>query len=75
MPLNGLELSKQLIQFRSINPPGEEKECSEFIARLLTEHGFNVTSYEFAKDRPTLVARIPGTAGGKPLWVVSPGVV
>ena len=67
MPLNGLELSKQLIRFRSINPPGEEKECSEFIARLLTEHGFDVASYEFAKDRPTLVARIPGTAGGKPL--------
>jgi succinyl-diaminopimelate desuccinylase len=67
MPLNALDLSKQLIRFRSINPPGEEKECSEFIARLLTEHGFDVASYEFAKDRPTLVARIPGTAGGKPL--------
>lgn len=67
MPLNGLELSKQLIRFRSINPPGEEKECSEFIARLLTEHGFDVASYEFSKDRPTLVARIPGRAGGKPL--------
>ena len=35
MPLNALDLSKQLIRFRSINPPGEEKECSEFIARLL----------------------------------------
>lgn len=39
MPLNGLELSKQLIRFRSINPPGEEKECSEFIARLLASTG------------------------------------
>ncbi|SDN33593.1 succinyl-diaminopimelate desuccinylase [Methylobacterium phyllostachyos] len=67
MPLNGLDLAQQLIRFRSINPPGEEKACSEFIARLLTEHGFDVASYAFAKDRPTLVARIPGLAGGKPL--------
>ncbi|MGU3558971.1 M20 family metallopeptidase [Methylobacterium radiotolerans] len=67
MPLNAVDLAKQLIRFRSINPPGEEKECSEFIARLLTGYGFDVVSYEFARDRPTLVARMPGTANGKPL--------
>lgn len=67
MPLDSIELSKQLIRFQSINPPGQEKECANFLSSLLIEYGFDVTSYEFAKDRPTLIARVQGATDSKPL--------
>lgn len=67
MPIDAVSLAQQLIRFPSLNPPGLEKDCAAFIARLLSERGFSVESYAFAEDRPTLVARIPGTGSGKPL--------
>jgi succinyl-diaminopimelate desuccinylase len=67
MPVSAVELARQLIRFRSLNPPGLEKDCAEYIARLLIERGFAVASYAFAEDRPTLIARIAGSGDGKPL--------
>jgi succinyl-diaminopimelate desuccinylase len=67
MLIDAVTLAQQLIRFPSLNPPGLEKDCAAFLAELLAERGFVVESYAFAEDRPTLVARIPGTGSGKPL--------
>ncbi len=67
MSIDAVELARKLVEFPSVNPPGEEKHCADFVARLLEERGFAVERYEFAPGRPSLVARIGGTGNGKPL--------
>lgn len=67
MLLDAVSLAQELVRFPSLNPPGEEKACVEFVARHLEEIGFSVEAYEFGPDRPSLVARLPGSANLKPL--------
>ncbi|MBS0530839.1 MAG: M20 family metallopeptidase [Proteobacteria bacterium] len=67
MNLSSVELAKRLIQFPSLNPPGEEKACVEFLAGMLTSAGLEVETYEFAPDRPSIVARSRGSSSLKPL--------
>ena len=67
MPQSSVELAKKLIQFPSLNPPGAEKACVEFLASLLTNAGLEVATYEFASERPSIVARSRGSGATKPL--------
>jgi succinyl-diaminopimelate desuccinylase len=60
-------LSQELIRFPSLNPPGDEKHCAAFVAELLSGHGFVVDRFDFALDRPSLVARLPGSTSLAPL--------
>ena len=62
-----VELSRTLVAFETINPPGNERPCAEYIGGLLEDGGFAVSYYEFAKNRTSLVARIGGSANAKPL--------
>lgn len=64
---DAVALARELVRFPSLNPPGDEKACVEFVARHLQEIGFSVETYEFAAGRPSLVARLVGTADLKPL--------
>ncbi|MGH6679613.1 MAG: M20 family metallopeptidase [Bradyrhizobium sp.] len=60
-------LAQELIKFPSLNPPGEEKACADFVASLLSSFGFAVQAHEFAPGRPSLVATLPGSSEDKPL--------
>ncbi|KPJ78554.1 MAG: hypothetical protein AMJ54_02720 [Deltaproteobacteria bacterium SG8_13] len=51
-----LELTRKLLTFDTVNPPGNERPCADFIAGILQEAGFEVRSYEFEKNRTSLVA-------------------
>src|ERR1700733_8601782 len=62
-----VDLARKLIQFPSLNPPGEEKACIDFLANLLTRAGLEVETHEFARNRPSIVARKPGTGAERPL--------
>ena len=62
-----VDLARKLIQFPSLNPPGEEKACVDFLANMLTNAGLLVETHEFAPNRPSIIARSPGTGGEKPL--------
>lgn len=62
-----IELARKLIQFASLNPPGEEKACAEYVAHLLRQAGLDVELHEFAAGRPSMVARLHGTDDLKPL--------
>lgn len=74
-----IELSQRLIQFKSINPPGNEEEISNFLADKLRGLGFNVKQVEYAKGRPNIIAVMKGTTSEKKLLcyahldVVPPG--
>jgi succinyl-diaminopimelate desuccinylase len=67
MAVDCVGLAQELVQFPSLNPPGEEKACIDHLAGLLADGGLQVDTYEFAPGRPSLVARIAGSGDGKPL--------
>jgi succinyl-diaminopimelate desuccinylase len=65
--LTPLELTQQLLRFDTINPPGNERPCAEYLGHILEEAGFDVDFYEFAEKRTSLIARIGGSAAKPPL--------
>lgn len=62
-----LELTRQLLAFDTINPPGNERACAEHLGELLARGGFEVSYHEFAPRRASVVARIGGCKGRLPL--------
>ena len=64
-PVDAVELTRKLVGFNTVNPPGSETACAAYLARLLTEHGFAVSEHEFAPGRTSLLARF-GARGTRP---------
>ena len=60
-------LTRELLHFNTINPPGVEQACAQHVGDLLKHAGFHVEYAEFAPARTSLVARIGGAAGKAPL--------
>ena len=52
-----VELTRELVATRTINPPGEEEKAASLLAARLSEAGFSVESHEFGAGRESLVAR------------------
>lgn len=65
--LDPVELTRTLVAFDTINPPGDERPCAEYLGRLLEDAGFTVSFHEFAERRTSLVARIGGSSETTPL--------
>jgi len=61
------ELLVRLIQFDTTNPPGNEAECIAYINGVLTEAGIETTILARTRERPNLVARLPGQGKAPPL--------
>ncbi len=49
-------LTKELLSFNTINPPGNEMEVAQFVGKLLLENGFEVNYHEYEENRLHLVA-------------------
>ena len=62
-----VELLQNLIRFDTTNPPGNERECVEYIAGLLRAAGIEPRFYSRVPERPSLVARIKGAGRAAPL--------
>mgnify|MGYP000061830808 CR=1 FL=1 len=45
-PLDPVELTRTLVAFDTINPPGNERPCAEYLGRLLEDGGFSVSYHE-----------------------------
>jgi acetylornithine deacetylase len=63
-----------LVRINSINPtlvPGApgEREIAGYVARWLGAAGLDVETVESAPGRPSVVARLPGTGGGRSLML------
>lgn len=67
MRVDSVEVSQKLIQFKSVNPPGEEAELIAWLGQLLSDNGVTVETYEFEPNRPSIVARVEGTGDKAPL--------
>jgi acetylornithine deacetylase/succinyl-diaminopimelate desuccinylase-like protein len=56
-------LLQRLIQFDTVNPPGGEEECQQYLRGLLEGAGFEVELLAAVPGRPNLVARLPAPSG------------
>jgi acetylornithine deacetylase/succinyl-diaminopimelate desuccinylase-like protein len=61
------ELLSRLIRFDTSNPPGNERECIDWIAGLLRDLGCEVRLVARDPARPNLIARLPGEGRAAPL--------
>jgi succinyl-diaminopimelate desuccinylase len=63
--LKTIQLTRDLLQFNTINPPGMEQACARYLGRLLEDAGFRCAYHEFADQRTSVVASI-GSGQEKP---------
>lgn len=67
--MNSVSLARELVRMRTVNPPGDERDCAMYLGGLLEDHGFRTTYDEFAPGRTSLVAHIGGRDGHPPICV------
>jgi acetylornithine deacetylase/succinyl-diaminopimelate desuccinylase-like protein len=61
----------RLVRFKTVNPPGHERECQEWLASYLREAGLEVELLGVDRERPNLVARLAGDQPGPSLAYLS----
>ena len=61
-----VDLTRDLIQLDTTNPPGQEDMAVELIERVLDEAGIPSARYENARGRSNLVARLKGRSEAPP---------
>src|SRR3954469_6221579 len=66
MPIDPVQLSRELIAFNTINPPGNELGCILHLDKILSDAGLQTSVQRFAPERANLIARA-GDAGQLPL--------
>jgi acetylornithine deacetylase/succinyl-diaminopimelate desuccinylase-like protein len=64
------ELLGRLIRFKTVNPPGNEREAQEFLAGHLGDAGLECELLGTEEARPNLIARLPGEADGPTLCLL-----
>lgn len=55
-----VRLTQKVIQINSENPPGNEFQLAQFVAKELHRCGLEVKSYQFAKRRPNVIGILKG---------------
>jgi succinyl-diaminopimelate desuccinylase len=73
--ITGLDLTKRLIAFDTINLPGDEGECFKYLAGILEPAGYELTWHDWRPNRPNLIARLPATEPAKRAPLVYSGHV
>jgi acetylornithine deacetylase/succinyl-diaminopimelate desuccinylase-like protein len=64
------ELLQRLIQFNTVNPPGNEQAAQEFLRELLETAGFECELLSAVEGRPNQVARLKGKSDGPTLCLL-----
>lgn len=64
-------LLQDLIRIDTTNPPGNETEAAEYLARILEREGFECMVLESAPGRGNLITRLNGSGGGPSLLLLS----
>ncbi|WP_171164540.1 M20 family metallopeptidase [Usitatibacter palustris] len=65
--LDARVLTRELLAYNTINPPGMERACARHLGALLETAGFTVRYHEYAEARTSLVATIGGSDAKAPL--------
>ncbi|HEX2257731.1 MAG TPA: M20 family metallopeptidase [Afifellaceae bacterium] len=67
MAANAIELTRELVGYDTVNPPGNELACLEHLGRLLEPAGFRLDWHPFGPGRANLVAHSGGSEARPPL--------
>ena len=62
-----ISLTRSLLRFDTVNPPGRERDCARYAGGLLEEWGYKVDYYEYADSRTSVIARAGGAGAKAPL--------
>jgi succinyl-diaminopimelate desuccinylase len=65
--LDAVSLTRTLLKFDTVNPPGRERDCAQMAGKLLQEWGFSVEFYEYQDGRTSVIARAGGSEAKPPL--------
>ena len=65
--MDAIALTRTLLQFDTINPPGRERDCARHAGAMLQEWGFKVDYHEYADARTSVIARAGGNDRKAPL--------
>src|SRR6185503_3028533 len=63
---DAVSLTRDLLRFDTVNPPGRERDCARMAGTLLKDWGYDVQYFEYADSRTSVVARL-GDPDRKPL--------
>ena len=69
--MESADVLARLIRFKTVNPPGNERDCQEWISAYLREAGLEVELMGAEPGRPNLVATLAGGAPGPTLGYLS----
>jgi acetylornithine deacetylase/succinyl-diaminopimelate desuccinylase-like protein len=61
------DLLRELVRFKTVNPPGDERPAIEFLASYLRDAGLETELLAADQDRPNLVADLAGDRDGPTL--------
>jgi acetylornithine deacetylase/succinyl-diaminopimelate desuccinylase-like protein len=64
------ELLQRLVQFNTVNPPGNEEAAQHWLRDLLEAAGFTCELLAAVRGRPNLVARLPSGSDGPALCLL-----
>ena len=64
---DGVALTRTLLQFDTVNPPGRERDCASYAGALLQEWGYRVEYHEYEEGRTSVIARAGGSDAKPPL--------
>jgi succinyl-diaminopimelate desuccinylase len=64
---DAVSLTKSLLRFDTINPPGRERDCARYAGALLQEWGYSVEYFDFQEGRTSVIARAGGSERKAPL--------
>ena len=64
---DAISLTRDLLRFDTINPPGRERDCARMAGTLLKDWGFAVEYFDYDEARTSVVARLGGADRKAPL--------
>jgi succinyl-diaminopimelate desuccinylase len=65
--MDAISLTRTLLHFDTVNPPGHEADCARHAGKLLQDSGYRVEYHEFATGRTSVIARAGGSDAKAPL--------
>jgi succinyl-diaminopimelate desuccinylase len=64
---DAVSLTKTLLRFDTVNPPGRERDCARYAGAMLQEWGYAVEYFDYQEGRTSVVARAGGSDKKAPL--------
>ncbi|HEX5091755.1 MAG TPA: M20 family metallopeptidase [Burkholderiales bacterium] len=64
---DAVAVTRELLRFDTVNPPGRERDCARYAGALLESWGYRVDYHDFEDGRTSVIARMGGNDVKAPL--------